>query len=249
MPSTSEQTFGNRLQHGRDLQAALNGIPSYAPDNLGLTPANFDTFLDSVQDANDSVATKSQLLTDARDARRLAFYGDPGTGVGGLATLAGRVRDHVGSMPGGKNSASYKQIQRLTQKITNYHPPKKPASSTPSPTASDKKKISQSERSYGSLVQAGRDLAAAVAQVAGCNPTATDLKPANLASAMKALAAKNDAVASARIEAQEAIDARSDLYDHPEIGLKSVFQQAKAAVASQFGRRSNEYGQVGAIRY
>jgi hypothetical protein len=51
------------------------------------------------------------------------------------------------------------------------------------------------------------------------------------------------------MKAMEAIDARSDLYDHPETGLKSVFQQAKAAGAPQFGRRSNGYGQVAGIRY
>jgi hypothetical protein len=49
---------------------------------------------------------------------------------------------------------------------------------------------------------------------------------------MKALATKNDNVATARIDAQDAIDARSELYDHPETGLQSQFQQAKAPVAA-----------------
>jgi hypothetical protein len=34
-----------------------------------------------------------------------------------------------------------------------------------------------------------------------------------------------------------------------ETGLKPRFQQAKAAVASQFGRRSAEYKSVSGIRY
>jgi hypothetical protein len=66
---------------------------------------------------------------------------------------------------------------------------------------------------------------------------------------MKALTDKNDAVAAARTAAQGAIDTRLDIYEHPETGLKSVFQQVKAAVASHFGRRSSEYGMVAAIRY
>jgi hypothetical protein len=78
---------------------------------------------------------------------------------------------------------------------------------------------------------------------------ATDLKPANLVLAMKALADKNDAVAAALIDAQGEIDARADPDDHPETGLKSQFQQAKAAVASQFGRRSTEFATVSGIRY
>jgi hypothetical protein len=54
---------------------------------------------------------------------------------------------------------------------------------------------------------------------------------------------------AALIDAQDAIDARAELYDHPETGLKSQFQQAKAAVASQFGRRSTEYQTVSSLRY
>ena len=64
--------------------------------------------------------------------------------VPGLQTLAGRVRDYVGSMPGGKSSPNYRQIQRLTQKIANYHPPRKKVSGTPD---ANKKEISQSEAS------------------------------------------------------------------------------------------------------
>jgi len=59
------------------------------------------------------------------------------------------VRDYAGSLPGGKNSPGYRQIQRLTQKINNYHPPKKKVSGTPD---ANKKEISQSEASYGSMV-------------------------------------------------------------------------------------------------
>jgi hypothetical protein len=39
------------------------------------------------------------------------------------------------------------------------------------------------------------------------------------------------------------------LYDAEKTGLRSQFQQAKAAVASQFGRRSAEYKTVSGIRY
>lgn len=249
MASTSEKTFGNRLKHGRDLQKALAALPTYAPDNTALTPANFDLFLDSVEAANDDVAGKEQVLSDARTARRLAFFGDTSTNLNGLATLAGRVRDHVGSQPGGKKSSGYKNIQRLTQKISNYRPPKKPVSAAVGTTPTEKKKVSQSERSYGSLVQSGRDLAAAAAKVPGYNPTAADLKPAALKTAMTALGQKNDDVATALADLENAAAARLEMYDHPETGLQSQFQQAKAAVASQFGRRSSQYKTVSGIRY
>jgi hypothetical protein len=246
MPSISEHTFGNRLEHGRALRAALSKIGGYQPDNPDLEPATFDTFLDTVEAANSAVAGATQTLSDARVARRLAFFGDAKQGIAGLATLAGRVRDHVGSMPGGKKALSYKQIQRLTQKINNYRPPRKPVS--PKPDA-QKKEISQSEASYGSLVQAGRDLAAAAAKVPGYSPKSADLLPAALTAAMTALAGHNTTVAGALVDAGKAIDDRSRVYEDAQTGLKSRFQQAKAAVASQFGRRSPEYEAISHIKY
>jgi hypothetical protein len=249
MPSTSERTFGNRLEHGRALQVALDKISGFVPDNPELAPNKLKIHLDTVEAANNAVASASQILSDARISRRLAYFGDAKEGVPGLATLAARVRDSVGSMPGGKNSPSYKQIQRLTQKISNYRPPKKPVTAPSEGPLANKKEISQSEASYGSLVQAGRDLAAAAAKVPGYNPTAADLKPAALTAAMTALAGHNQTVATGLVDVRNAVAARAELYDSEQTGLKSTFQQAKAAVAAQYGRRSLEYKSIAAIRY
>jgi hypothetical protein len=238
MASTSEHTFGNKLERGRNLQVALEKMNGYKPDNTALKADALKTFLDSIETANDGVAGKSQILVDERMARRIDFFGDAKQGLPGLRTLAGRVRDYVGSMPGGKKSPGYRQIQRLTQKIVNYHPPKKKVSGTP---AANKKEISQSEASYGSMVQAGRDLAAAVAEIPGYNPAAADLQPA--------LAGRNENVAKALVDARNVIAARAELYEGEQAGLRSQMQQAKAAVASQFGRRSPEYKSISGIRY
>jgi hypothetical protein len=249
MASTSETTFGNRLEHGRTLNEALGKIAGYKPENNILAVNSFSLFLDSVELGNNNVAGDGQTLSDARKARRLAYFGDAKQGVAGLPTLAGRVRDCVGAMPGGKKSPSYPRIQKLTQKISNYRPPKKPVSPSPGETTTEKKKVSQSEASYGSLVQQGRDLAAAVAKVAGYNPNSADLTPGALTASMKTLSDQNKAVADALIDASTSIDKRSKLYDDSQNGLRALFQQAKAAVGSQFGRRSPEYANVSKIRY
>jgi len=249
MASTSERSFGNKLQHARDLQVALGKIVGYKPDNLDLAPAAFDQYCDTVEEGNDGVAAKDQPLSDRRTARRFAFFGDAKGAVEGLATRAGRVRDFVGAMPGGKKSPSYKQIQKLVQKISNYRPPRKPVTAPPGTPAANKKEISKSEASYGSLVQAGRDLAAAAAGVPGYNPTAPDLQPAGLKAFMKNLNNHNRLVAEARVDSGNVIAARALLYDDEKTGLQTRFHQAKAAVASQFGRRSPEYKSIAHIRY
>jgi hypothetical protein len=246
MSSNSERTFGNKLEHCRDLHVALSKIAGYKPDNALLELDALANYFDTVEEGNNTVASKGQPLSDRRNARRLGYFGDIKGNVGGLVTLAGRVRDYVGAMPGGKKSPSYKQIQRLVQKISNYRPPKKPVTGTPD---ANKKEISQSEASYGSLVQAGRDLAAAAAAVPGYNPSAADLQPAALKAFMQTLADHNRLVAEARIDAANAIAARALLYDDEKTGLQARFHQAKAAVASQFGRRSPEYKSIAHIKY
>ena len=88
-----------------------------------------------------------------------------------------------------------------------------------------------------------------MAKVPGYNPNAADLAPAALTVAMTALAASNQTVADALVDASNAIDTRAALYDHPATGLKTQFQAAKAAVASQFGSCSAEYRSVAGIKY
>ncbi|HEV2841681.1 MAG TPA: hypothetical protein VGW39_10180 [Chthoniobacterales bacterium] len=83
----------------------------------------------------------------------------------------------------------------------------------------------------------------------GYNPTAADLQPAALTAAMTTLANHNKTVTTALVEVRNAIAARAELYEGEQTGLKSQFQQAKAAVAAQFGRRSPEYQSVSKIRY
>lgn len=66
---------------------------------------------------------------------------------------------------------------------------------------------------------------------------------------MTALAEHNTTVTTALVEVRNAIADRATLYEAKKTGLKSQFQQARAAVASQFGRRSPEYKSVSGIRY
>ena len=99
------------------------------------------------------------------------------------------------------------------------------------------------------MVQAGRDLAAAVAAIPGYNPAAADLQSAALKAKMASLALRNENVAKALVDARTVIAARLELYEGEQNGLRSQVQQAKAAVASKYGRRSPEYKSVSKIRY
>jgi hypothetical protein len=81
MASTPGQTFGDRLRKINDLRK-------------------------EVEAANAAVVRAAQARSEARSARRSAYFGDARQGVPGLATLVRRVRDTVASMRGGKNLPS-----------------------------------------------------------------------------------------------------------------------------------------------
>ena len=66
---------------------------------------------------------------------------------------------------------------------------------------------------------------------------------------MKVLSDHNTDVAGALSVAEKAIDDRHAIYENPDTGLRSRFQQVKAAVGSQFGRRSPRYKTVSLIKY
>jgi len=68
MHSTPEQTLGDRLRKFNDLRKNLAA-------------------------ANAAVAGAAQARSDARTARRLAYFGDARQDFAGLATLVRRVRD------------------------------------------------------------------------------------------------------------------------------------------------------------
>lgn len=65
---------------------------------------------------------------------------------------------------------------------------------------------------------------------------------------MTVLANHNNTVSGTLVVARNAIAERTELYEAQTTGLRAKFQQAKAAVASQFSRRSPEDKSVSGIR-
>lgn len=64
---------------------------------------------------------------------------------------------------------------------------------------------------------------------------------------MTALANHNKTVTTALVDVRNAVAARADLYEDDQTGLKSKFQQAKAAVASQRPAREHFRSSAGVV--
>ncbi len=155
------------------------------------------------------------------------------------------------SLAGGKKSAAYKRLQKLVQKLNNQRPAAKPLTGeTPTgATAAGQKRISQSERSYGSMAQMGRDLATHVAGTSGYAPTNAKITAAGLDAFAVDLEADNRVVTQKLTIADDAIKTRGDMYENEDTGLLARIKLMKSYVSGEIGKKSEVYQQLVALHF
>lgn len=231
MPSTSERTFGQRYTKARDLIEYLKSVPGYAPGNPDLAAAALDVFVSTIDTANNQVATQTSALQTARDARYDLFKGPYG-----LLKRAAQIRDYIASVDiKGKKSVEYKKIQKIVMRMRGIRLSKKKA--TPEAGTTEPKTLSTSEVSFGSLLNAGKEVLQVVKGLPGYAPSSTHITIANFTTFVGQLDAKNTEIAEKLTDWDNAIEARADLYNT----LKDRVSKVKSALAGQYGRQSNEY--------
>ncbi|MBK7379716.1 MAG: hypothetical protein IPJ03_12025 [Ignavibacteriales bacterium] len=99
------------------------------------------------------------------------------------------------------------------------------------------KKISTSEVSFGSVLAAGRELLEVIKSVAGYAPSNTNITVANFTSFLNSIEQKNTLIYQRLEQYDNDVEVRMEKY----ITLKDRVSKIKAALASQFGKNSNEY--------
>ncbi len=235
MVSTSERTFGQRYTKGRDLVEYLKLVTDYAPTDSALLPANLTTLLDSINTANSEAASALSAIQTARD-ERLAMFKDNTTG---LITRCAQVRDYIASFhPQGKKSADFKKVQKFVMTMRGIRLSKKPPAGD-NPVMS----LSTSERSYGSMLQAGKDVLEIIKTSAGYAPSNTAITIANCTTLLDTLDAKNSDVSSK----QEIFDNKTEVRGNLYTELADKVSKVKSAIASQYGKQSSEY--KGSVKY
>jgi hypothetical protein len=229
MASTSERTFGQRYTKGRDLVEYLKLVTTYAPTDPAIQPANLTTLLDDINTANSEVGSAISLLQTERDERLVMFKNN----TTGLITRCAQIRDYIASyQTQGKKALDFKKVQKIVMLMRGIRLSKKPAAGD-----SGKKSVSTSERSYGSILQAGKDVLEVIKTSAGYAPSNTAITVANFTTLLSTVDAKNSSVAEKQETYDNKIEARGDLYKD----LAARVTKVKAALASQYGKQSNEY--------
>ncbi len=233
----AEFTFGSRYDNGETLLTYITdaGAP-YNPGNATLSVASWTAQLATTNTANALADSTGSTLSTNRDLR-LTVIRDT------LIGISAQVRDEIGSMTGAKKTPSYKNVQKSVQKMRGYKIPviKNPASAPTTPA--EKKKVSQNETSFGSIVADAKKILAVISGLAGYAPSNSDLKVANYTALIADCELKNKNVAQALIANSNAIDARAKLYDGTN-GLSNVSQQIVDYIASTFGKSSTIYKQA-----
>ena len=231
MASISERSFGQRYTKGRELVEYLKLLPAYAPGNIALEAASIDTLLNNVLTTNSNVSSKLSSLQTERDAR-LTMY----TSQTGLINKCGQVRDYIASIEAkGKKSVDYKKVQTAVKKMRGKRLTAKPKSAEAGVAAP--RTISTSEVSFGSVLSTGFDVLEVIKGNALYAPSNAELTVVNFTTFLNTIDAKNKLIAQRREEWDDAVENRISLYND----LQNRVTKVKLALASQYGKVSNEY--------
>jgi hypothetical protein len=242
MASTSEKTFGQRELKGYTMNETIQPEAAYAPPNNDISKVKYPLFMAGITTANNLVGETLVTLKEKRAARLNIYYGQAG-----LKKLVPRMRDFVASLPAGKKSSSFKMLQRICQKLSNYKKPKK-VKETAVPDANVAKEHSTSEQSFGSLYRLGMDALEVIKQIAGYAPVPPELTVEGFTTFMGTVLTCDNEVAEAYNVWDNAVETRYELYEG-ENGLREKFQQIKNYIASQYSKDSNFYKDVLKIKY
>jgi len=226
MASTSEVTFGSKLQNAEKLLTHLQSFKAYTPPISEQSPANLQTLIAGIKQQNNTTARSAQGYSAAVDNRQKLFQKDNDSLVKIMSPIAATVRSAFG-----KSAKEATDIAGMVTRIRG----KKLKKSGKSP---DAESVSQSELSYGSITQTFSDMIATLENYGpGYKPANDSIKLDVLNSKLLQLTAANTGVTAAYGALKQTRDDRIALYKT----LATLAQRIKDAVRSQYGNTSTEY--------
>jgi hypothetical protein len=234
--SNSESSFADRLQRGRQLDAAISGFaPPFAPADATLTPEAFGDFLDELNGMNQTVAgVEADWLATA--AQRMALSGD-------IKSRALRALSRV------KSNSAWKMnlpaVKAAADHLRGYRTPKP---KRPADGEGQVKSRSQGDQSFADIKGLLDKLVAALGKLSGYDAGApADISIAGLAALATQLDGLNQLVAGKEQTLHSARAPRLAAYEGAG-GLREKMLAIKEAARSQYGSKSPEYLQVKGIK-
>lgn len=236
MASISETTFGAKLRNAQDLLNIIQGFVSYTPPRTQETVASMTTLISSIVASNTSTANTTQQYRSAVAARQVAYRGTSTSIEKVLSPLKGAVDAQYG-----KKSPESQSLSSAIKSMRSTKLVKLPADPT---KETQEKTVSQSERSYGSIIQSFSNIISSLQQFNGFNPSNNNLKIATLQATVTQINTLNNTVAQ-RIQALKTNQTtRNTLY----LDLKDRTQRIKSYVKAQYGNNSTEFNLIKGLK-
>jgi hypothetical protein len=235
MGSSSERSFGARLQKGYDLQTFIGSFAGYAAPREQETPASMKTLLDSISTANADVTKAKDAYSMTVSQRQKLFKDSETSMTKSLSQIAGAVKAQYGN-----NSKEAELISGFIARIRSAKVEKLPTN----PDDPDAKElVSRSTRSYGAVTQIFSDIVTTLGEFDAFKPANSALTVVSLTALAKSLLESNLSIAGAFQTRSDIIAKRLALYSE----LTDRSNRIKNNVKSQYGNNSKEHKLVKGI--
>ena len=233
MASVSETSFGKRLDNAQALATNIQTFGNYTELNAELSLANLNSKVQELLTNNADVAGKLQSYSISVESKQKIFTKDSNAIIKIVTPVIANVRSIFG-----KNSKEAQNISNLITKIRGI----KVAKTT---LTADSETVSQSERSYGTILQTFSDL------IVTLETLGSNYSPANSECTTINLKAKRDLATQINTTSIQDYgrlkitrENRSVKYDE----LSKLCQRFKETVKAQYGTQSVEYKLVKGLK-
>jgi hypothetical protein len=232
MASSSEKSFGARLQNSKKFLSLLQSLSNYKTTRDEDSIAEYEKLIEICGTHNNKIASYISEYTIAIDKRSKAFLGKESTS---LDKLLSPISKAVASQYN-KTSKEYTSIMGIIKKMRSQSLEKSPKN----PTEEQKDSISRSELSYGSRLQHFKDLIESLSTFANYAPANEDITIVALKKLVDILEQLNNEVNSKIMPLSVTRAQRITSFDN----LSDRTQRIKASIASIYGNNSPEYKQI-----
>jgi hypothetical protein len=233
MKSISEQSFGKRLENAQALATLILGFENYVELNAELTTTALNNKIAEIKTDNAEIANKLQSYSISVDEKQKIFLKDANSINKIITPISANVRSIFG-----KNSQESQSVASLVTKIRGIKVAK-------NSLTANTEIVSQSERSYGTILQTFADL------IVVLNSFENNYQPANQECSTSNLTIKKDLATQINTKSVQAFgklkvvrETRNTKYEQ----LAELCQRLKETVKAQYGTSSAEYKLVKGLK-
>ena len=236
MKSTSEASFGAKLENAKKLLITISGFANYKASRTEDSLAEFQKLVELCDKDNSTVATFLSEYSIAVDKRAKAFAkGDKNS----IDKLLSPISKAVASQYD-KTSKEYQTVAGMISRMRSQKLEKTPDN----PTEEKKESISKSELSYGSKLQNFKDLIANLETFGNFSPVNANITIESLRNVVTELETLNTTVNAKLVPLTLSRSNRRDLFED----LSKRVQRIKANVSSIYGNDSAGFKQIKGLK-